>query len=251
LVGLFPADFALDKSLGASHLGQTVAVVEHLDGLVREAELSSAREAPAEALGFSASTEVQVRADLAVLRETLAPRASVAEIPREERWGVRMLILRVDAALAGLEATGRLSRAEACAMRRDRRALRSLVDYAPGWVLALVASSLGVGTMLGWKRIVKTMYGKIGKRPLTYAQGASAEIVAAATIGASARLGLPLSTTHLVSSGIAGTMLAGKSGVQWSTIRNIALAWVLTLPVAMVLAAGLYLVFLEILRVAH
>jgi PiT family inorganic phosphate transporter len=120
------------------------------------------------------------------------------------------------------------------------------VDYAPGWVLALVAFSLGAGTMMGWRRIVVTVGEKIGKGHLTYAQGASAEIVAAATIGASAGLGLPVSTTHVLSSGIAGTMLAGKAGLQRATVRNIALAWLLTFPVAAALAGALFLVFVQL-----
>jgi PiT family inorganic phosphate transporter len=100
--------------------------------------------------------------------------------------------------------------------------------------------------MIGWKRIVVTVGEKIGKTHLTYSQGASAEIVAAATIGASAGLGLPVSTTHVLSSGIAGTMLAGKSGLQQSTVRNIAMAWVLTLPVATVLAGAIFLGLLQL-----
>jgi PiT family inorganic phosphate transporter len=100
--------------------------------------------------------------------------------------------------------------------------------------------------MIGWKRIVVTVGEKIGKTHLTYSQGASAEIVAAATIGASAGLGLPVSTTHVLSSGIAGTMLAGKSGLQKSTVRNIALAWILTLPVATVLAGAIFLALLQL-----
>ena len=100
----------------------------------------------------------------------------------------------------------------------------------------VVAIALGLGTMIGWKRIVVTVGEKIGKTHLTYAQGACAEITAAATIAAADGYGLPVSTTHVLSSGIAGTMAANGSGLQWSTIRNIALAWVLTLPAAMILS---------------
>ena len=99
-----------------------------------------------------------------------------------------------------------------------------------------VAIALGLGTMIGWKRIVVTVGEKIGKTHLTYAQGACAEITAAATIAAADGYGLPVSTTHVLSSGIAGTMAANGSGLQWSTIRNIAMAWVLTLPAAMMLS---------------
>jgi PiT family inorganic phosphate transporter len=115
--------------------------------------------------------------------------------------------------------------------------------FIPPWVKVAVALALGLGTMVGWKRIVVTVGEKIGKQHLTYAQGAAAEITAAATIGAADYLGLPVSTTHVLSSGIAGTMTANGSGLQWETVRNIALAWVLTLPAAIMLSAFLFFVF--------
>ncbi|MGB8582878.1 MAG: inorganic phosphate transporter [Candidatus Sulfotelmatobacter sp.] len=115
--------------------------------------------------------------------------------------------------------------------------------FIPLWVKVAVAMALGLGTMVGWKRIVVTVGEKIGKSHLTYAQGAVAEITAMATIGAADGFGLPVSTTHVLSSGIAGTMAANHSGIQWSTVRNLALAWVLTLPVAMMLSGSLFWLF--------
>jgi PiT family inorganic phosphate transporter len=115
--------------------------------------------------------------------------------------------------------------------------------FIPLWVKVAVAMALGLGTMVGWKRIVVTVGEKIGKQHLTYAQGAVAEITAMATIGAADGFGLPVSTTHVLSSGIAGTMAANHSGIQWSTVRNLALAWVLTLPVAMMLSGLLFWLF--------
>jgi inorganic phosphate transporter, PiT family len=124
------------------------------------------------------------------------------------------------------------------------------VDFAtkfiPTWVKVAVALALGLGTMIGWKRIVITVGEKIGKDHLTYGQGAAAEIVAAVTIGAFDRLGLPVSTTHILSSGVAGTMVANGSGMQWSTVRSIVMAWVLTLPAAMVLSGTLFFIFRQI-----
>jgi inorganic phosphate transporter, PiT family len=115
--------------------------------------------------------------------------------------------------------------------------------FIPGWVKVAVALALGLGTMVGWKRIVVTVGEKIGKDHLSYGQGAAAEITAAATIAAADHFGLPVSTTHVLSSGIAGTMTANKSGLQLETVRNIALAWVLTLPASIVLAAFLFWIF--------
>ena len=115
--------------------------------------------------------------------------------------------------------------------------------FIPLWVKVCVAIALGLGTMVGWKRIVVTVGERIGKTHLTYAQGAAAELVAAVTIAGADYIAVPVSTTHILSSGVAGTMAANGSGLQWSTIRSIALAWVLTLPAAMTIAGGLYFVF--------
>ena len=100
--------------------------------------------------------------------------------------------------------------------------------------------------MIGWRRIVVTVGERIGKSHLTYAQGASAEVVAAATIGAADMFGLPVSTTHVLSSGVAGAMAANGSGLQMATILNMVTAWVLTLPCAMALSGTLYVIFLHL-----
>ncbi len=134
--------------------------------------------------------------------------------------------------------------------KKNLKAFKDQIDKAtrfiPLWVKVAVAVALGLGTMVGWKRIVVTVGEKIGKTHLTYAQGASAELVAMVTIGAADIYGLPVSTTHVLSSGVAGTMAANRSGLQISTLRNLALAWVLTLPVAMLLSGGLYWLFVQL-----
>ncbi len=131
------------------------------------------------------------------------------------------------------------------AIQVDLKPLKAYTDYAPLWTVLMISFCLGLGTMIGWKRIVVTIGEKIGKTHLTYAQGASAELVAAATIGLSSYYGLPVSTTHVLSSGIAGSMVAAKGvkNLQKGTISNIALAWVLTLPVTILLAAALFFLF--------
>ena len=136
-----------------------------------------------------------------------------------------------------------LSTEEVRTLSAYRLSLDAATKFIPTWVKVAVAIALGLGTMIGWKRIVVTVGEKIGKTHLTYAQGACAEITAAATIAAADMYGLPVSTTHVLSSGIAGTMSANGSGLQLSTVRNIALAWVLTLPAAMVISGTLYWAF--------
>lgn len=130
-------------------------------------------------------------------------------------------------------------------IKEEVKALSNYTHYAPIWAIAMISIALGIGTMIGWKRIVVTIGEKIGKRHMTYAEGATAELIAASTIGLSSQFGLPVSTTHVLSSGVAGAMVASKGtkNLQRGTIANIALAWVLTLPVTVILSGGLYLLF--------
>jgi inorganic phosphate transporter, PiT family len=139
-----------------------------------------------------------------------------------------------------------LSKEEVATLNAYKGSLDSATKFIPTWVKIAVAIALGLGTMIGWKRIVVTVGEKIGKTHLTYAQGASAELVAAATIAAADNFGLPVSTTHVLSSGVAGTMAANGSGLQWSTVRNLLMAWVLTLPAAILLSGTLYWFFSKV-----
>jgi inorganic phosphate transporter, PiT family len=139
-----------------------------------------------------------------------------------------------------------LSKGDVATLNRYKQSLDSATKFIPNWVKIAVAIALGLGTMIGWRRIVITVGEKIGKSHLTYAQGASAELVAAATIQAADIYSLPVSTTHVLSSGIAGTMAANGSGLQWATIRNILMGWVLTLPAAIMLSATLYWAFSQV-----
>jgi PiT family inorganic phosphate transporter len=129
-----------------------------------------------------------------------------------------------------------------------RQAFRDSIEYVPYWVVLAVAVSLGVGTTIGYKRIVVTVAEKIGKTHLTYGQGAAAEMVAAGTILLADGLHLPVSTTHVLSGGIAGTMTANNSGLQGNTCRKIAIAWILTLPAAMALSGLLFTIGRELVR---
>ncbi len=127
-----------------------------------------------------------------------------------------------------------------------KASLDNSTKFIPPWVKVAVAIALGLGTMIGWKRIVVTVGEKIGKEHLTYAQGASAELVAMGTIAAADMYGLPVSTTHILTSGVAGTMAANGSGLQWGTVKSLALAWVLTLPAAIMLSGSLFALFLHV-----
>jgi PiT family inorganic phosphate transporter len=170
---------------------------------------------------------------------------SLRKIPAEAVGNVRNDMYLASEAIRLLvkDKGAELSADDIAILNRYKQSLDNATKFIPTWVKVSVAIALGLGTMVGWKRIVVTVGERIGKTHLTYGQGAAAELVAAGTIAAADMYGLPVSTTHVLSSGVAGTMAANGSGLQVSTIRNIALAWVLTLPAAMMLSGFLYFLF--------
>ena len=166
---------------------------------------------------------------------------TIMDVPKEDRSTLRSDMYLVSESLNKLNKLGKLDDPEQKAVLTEFRSeLKPMVQYIPTWVKVAVALALGCGTMIGWKRIVVTVGEKIGKAHLAYAQGAAAELVAMGTIMAADNYGLPVSTTHVLSSGIAGTMAANGSGLQAKTLRNILLAWVLTLPACVLIGAATF-----------
>jgi len=172
----------------------------------------------------------------------------LAKVPNDQVRNFRNDMYLASEALRIMQRSGKpqLPAADVAVLKNYKSHIDRATRFIPLWVKVAVALALGLGTMVGWKRIVVTVGEKIGKNHLTYAQGAAAELTAMATIGAADAFGLPVSTTHVLSSGIAGTMAANHSGLQWSTVRNLLMAWVLTLPVAMVLSGFLFWTFRKI-----
>src|SRR5215471_3303485 len=170
---------------------------------------------------------------------------SLSKVPQDQVGNTRndMYLASEALRLLAKDKEAELSPKDVTALNNYKKALDAATKFIPTWVKVAVAIALGLGTMVGWKRIVITVGEKIGKEHLTYGQGASAELVAMTMIGAADMYGLPVSTTHVLSSGVAGTMAANGSGLQASTIRSLLLAWVLTLPMAIVLSGGLYWLF--------
>lgn len=258
LIGILPAQYALNTAMTHAETERTLNAVRKLEqtfaaGVILEPALPAS--ASVQQAGFApqgapttaaaASTVATVQGDLALIRKLLEGKDTPKDVPKEQRWEIRKSVLRVDNAIAVAEKNGNLAlppEAKA-AVKNYRSDIRAITDYAPSWVMVAVAIALGLGTMIGWKRIVVTVGEKIGMGHLSYAQGASAELVAMSTIGISAVAGLPVSTTHVLASGVAGTMVANRAGLQSGTVRKIALAWLLTLPASMLMAGGLYLLF--------
>jgi low-affinity inorganic phosphate transporter len=158
----------------------------------------------------------------------------------EKRIEVRRDLLCLDEVAKQVGKLTTLAPREKSDLNRLRKDLTATTEYSPIWVTLAIAIALGLGTMVGWRRVVETVGERIGKQGMTYAQGMSAQITAAIAIGAANLYSLPVSTTHILSSGVAGTMVANRSGLHGNTLKNILLAWVLTFPISMLLAAGIF-----------
>jgi PiT family inorganic phosphate transporter len=190
----------------------------------------------------------QIKAELFDITQVFDRNRDSRKIPESERFSLRKDIIFIAVHIGKLKTGGvlkSLSISDQKRLESSVKEMKTYTEYAPNWVILIISLSLGIGTMVGWKRIVVTIGEKIGKENLTYAQGASAGFVSAGTIWIASITGLPVSTTQVLSSGIAGSMVSsnGVKNLQGSTIRNIAIAWLLTLPVTMILSGGLYFLF--------
>jgi PiT family inorganic phosphate transporter len=257
LIGVAPTAYALNRSIPDSatpafiQTTQAAQTVFQAHANSAAPDLAAARSTVGDALkAKSVNTPAIYGAMGTVIGEIAAQvrdYGAIKSIPAAATPNVRNdMYLAADAVrVMGSKADG-FSDDDMGKLKALRGALEGGTRFIPTWVKVSVAIALGLGTMVGWKRIVVTVGEKIGKTHLTYAQGASAEIVAAATIGLADAFGLPVSTTHVLSSGVAGTMAANGSGLQWSTIKNMALAWIMTLPAAMVISGSLFVLFRQI-----
>ena len=256
LIGTVPTAYALNRALPESQL-QLFASRSAAASKVIEQKASgysvigNPRPAVTEYVSSHTLTEGTFPSLAALVRDIsdqVTKYGSIAKVPAEAVGNTRNDMYLVSEAIRFLmkDKGSDLSADDVKALNAYKSSLDAATKFIPTWVKIAVAIALGLGTMIGWKRIVVTVGEKIGKTHLTYAQGACAEITAAATIAAADMYGLPVSTTHVLSSGVAGTMAANGSGLQLSTVRNIALAWVLTLPAAMMISGFLYWAFASI-----
>jgi len=252
LVGTVPMAYALNRAMPVDHMTQFVAVAQVTQQSLVKSGSAAAPADPRKALSEFVRTKTlapEVVPALAAVTGSIGAQikehGTLARVPAEAVANVRNDMYLASEAIRFLEKNDKAP-LDADA-KKNLKAFKSEIDdatkFIPLWVKVAVAIALGLGTMVGWKRIVVTVGEKIGKSHLTYAQGASAELVAMLTIGAADVYGLPVSTTQVLSSGVAGTMAANRSGLQMATIRNLLMAWVLTLPAAILLSGGLYWLF--------
>jgi PiT family inorganic phosphate transporter len=240
LIGIVPAYFALDSSFDPSKLSDPLKKIE-----VTLTSIDSTTLSAPDKKKLAGSLQMAGR-----LQAAFGPITSVEGLPKQQKFELRRDVMVMDRNVNSLMKREeiRLSHVEKDELKKELKKVRKITDYSPKWVIVMISLSLGLGTMIGWKRIVKTIGEKIGKEHLTYAQGASAEMVASITIGLSSNFGWPVSTTHVLSSGIAGSMVASKGvkNLQPDTVRNILIAWFLTLPVVMLMGGSLFLLFRSI-----
>jgi len=254
LIGTVPTAYALNHAVTGHDIQEFIAASEQaghiLDRHVDKTGLLGA-DARAEVTDYIRTKQLQPDTVLALrelvedLNHEVALYKEFKAVPANQQTNVRNDMYVASEALRIMQKNHdpAFTPQESAALANYKGKVDKATKFIPSWVKVAVALALGMGTMVGWKRIVVTVGEKIGKEHLTYAQGASAELVAMATIFAADNFGLPVSTTHVLSSGVAGTMAANHSGLQISTIRNIAAAWVFTLPAAALLSGSLFWLF--------
>ena len=246
LIGIVPTAYALNRAIPASQTQDFVAVsqqaVKVMDKYVSKATtIADPRDEIQEYVRshkFTPNTTLALRQIINDISNEMSVYGELSKVPPTMMRNFRNDMYLVSESLRLMKKTGQpaMGAADEKVLENYKSHVDKSTKFIPGWVKVAVALALGMGTMVGWKRIVVTVGEKIGKDHLSYGQGAAAEITAAATIAAADHFGLPVSTTHVLSSGIAGTMTANRSGLQLDTVRNIALAWVLTLPASIMLA---------------
>jgi inorganic phosphate transporter, PiT family len=240
LIGTVPTTYALNHAVTPRQTQDFIAVSQQaaqtLDKYVDAgAAIGDPRDDVTEFIRtkeFKPNTMLAMRSLVNAVGTEMAQFKDLARVPNDQVRNFRNDMYLTSEALRIMQKSGKpqLAAADVAVLKNYKTHIDRATRFIPLWVKVAVALALGLGTMVGWKRIVVTVGEKIGKNHLTYAKGAAAEITAMATIGAADAFGLPVSTTHVLSSGVAGTMAANRSGLQWATVRNLLMAWVLTLP---------------------
>ena len=252
LIGVVPTAFALNRTPDVNYLDAYKSAATQAGAALKKYEkpgvvVTDAKAVVSEAVRnktWSDQTTVAIQQFITETNANISPYGSAANVPVGMVSNTRNDMYLTGEALKLIDKKKLLpmDAADLATIKTYHQAIDNATKFIPTWVKVAVALALGLGTMVGWKRIVVTVGEKIGKTHLTYGQGASAELVAMGTIFTADTLGLPVSTTHILSSGVAGTMVANGSGLQMSTVRNLLMAWVLTLPVSIALSFTLFVI---------
>jgi len=245
LICMAPAHFVLDLETSEIDIDKTRRAAGYIESIYKNNEKHLAGEIDFSQTQAISKTEEKCQTKNAMvtissLSNQLKSVTDYNNLPVDSRREVRRSLLCIDDNAKKIAKINGLSGKDKDELGKLRQEITSTTEFAPYWAIVAVALALGLGTMTGWRRVVKTVGEKIGKTGMTYSQGMSAQITAATAIGVASMTGMPVSTTHVLSSAVAGTMVANKSGLQFSTIKTILLAWVLTLPATILLAGGLF-----------
>ncbi len=248
LIGVAPVGFVVNMNASGYDITRTRDAVIHLDQFYHQ------RPAILAALSVPATTPVITRSNsndfhcsdgrisgiLGQTQQLLNNLSGYDALQPEQRSHLRRMLLCIADTSDKVAKLPQISNQDQRFLKNLRQDLLGTIEYAPVWIIVAVALALSLGTMVGWRRVATTIGEKIGNKGMTYAQGMSAQLTAAASIGIASYTGMPVSTTHILSSSVAGTMLVDGGGLQMKTIRSIALAWICTLPVSILLSGLLY-----------
>ncbi|WP_311752329.1 inorganic phosphate transporter PitA [Proteus columbae] len=249
LIGVAPAGFVVNMSASGYDITKTHDAVVHLQQYYEKHQpalqhaIDNTPAVPAQADASDTDFHCNSARTPIVLNQTeqmLANISSYDELTADQRAQMRRLLMCIADTATEVAKLPETSAQDARFLKTLSRDLLNTVEYAPIWIIIAVALALSIGTMVGWKRVAVTIGEKIGKKGMTYAQGVSAQVTAAVSIGVASYTGMPVSTTQVLSSAVAGTMIVDGGGVQSKTVKNIALAWILTLPVSIGLSGLLY-----------
>ncbi|SLM48379.1 Phosphate/sulfate permease [Nitrospira japonica] len=252
LIGTVPMAYALDRAVPAAHVQSFVGISQQASQIMVDHTASAQPTVEQDVRSrvtryvqtgqLDATTLPSLQGLMNSIASQVAEYGTYGNVPDEMKGNIRNDMYLMNEALRKMDKskTPAFSAEEVQVLKQYRHALDRATKFIPIWVKIVVAIALGLGTLVAWKRIVVTVGERIGKAHLTYAQGGAAELVAMGTIGAADVFGLPVSTTQVLSSGVAGTMAANHSGLRWTTVRNILTAWVLTLPISIALSGALY-----------
>ncbi len=249
LIGVAPAGFVVNMSASGYDITKTHDAVVHLQQYYEKHQpalqhaIENTPVVPAQADANDTDFHCNSARTPVVLNQTeqmLANISSYDELTADQRAQMRRLLMCIADTATEVAKLPETSTQDARFLKTLSRDLLNTVEYAPIWIIIAVALALSIGTMVGWKRVAVTIGEKIGKKGMTYAQGVSAQVTAAVSIGVASYTGMPVSTTQVLSSAVAGTMIVDGGGVQSKTVKNIALAWILTLPVSIGLSGLLY-----------